>query len=172
MMRTCTRVGCWNEHYARGLCYPCYRSLRRAAIRLAKKQERTQRPKAKEKTVPTRRRNPRPTPPDPLTWLDYDLLQATLDDPTTLDRAWMDSAPCTRSTINMFPDNSQGVAIAKMVCVSCDSKYSCLAYALMAAKPADDFGVYGNTSKRERNRIRKRVTVNVRPKVSDRGTWR
>lgn len=106
-----------------------------------------------------------------MAWIDYPQLQAAIDDPATIDYQWAKGMPCTRSSVNMFPETQHGVEVAKTVCASCPSVYSCLAYALIMHSSATDFGVFGGCSMRERNRIRRLGFVRVvsREHVSVRG---
>lgn len=69
------------------------------------------------------------------------------------DLAWMDRGRCASLPPNtMFPETAAGVEIAKRICARCPVQPQCLEYALAVR---EEHGVWGGTSKRDRNRILK-----------------
>jgi WhiB family redox-sensing transcriptional regulator len=66
---------------------------------------------------------------------------------------WMDNVSCKGvDTKVFFPSEAAGVEAAQLVCAQCIVRIECLEYAL---SNRIDYGVWGGTSKRERNRILK-----------------
>lgn len=63
---------------------------------------------------------------------------------------------CAYSDADFFPGSGVSARPAIAVCHTCQHEKECLAAAL-AAKPWDDHGVLGGTTRRQRARIRKGV---------------
>jgi hypothetical protein len=109
-----------------------------------------------------RRRHDRKPAASVFDWLDMDLLRDHLAAPDVADwdAGWRSGAlPCASSPVDMHPENAGGVTKAKEVCEDCAAIYPCLAYALMTSAVELDFGVWGRTSRTDRRKIRKRLTV-------------
>ena len=68
------------------------------------------------------------------------------------DTTWQDHALCRLTTIDMFPENYEGLEKAKHVCEGCPVKGPCGEYALANN---EDYGVWGGMGQRERRRILK-----------------
>lgn len=68
------------------------------------------------------------------------------------DTSWQAQGRCRGTSVDMFPDDYDGVVKAKRVCEGCPVQEPCLEYAL--ANREDD-GVWGGMGKRERRRILK-----------------
>jgi WhiB family redox-sensing transcriptional regulator len=75
-------------------------------------------------------------------------------------QAWMIDAHCRGANATaFFPSDGSGVEAVQRVCVHCPVRVDCLEYALINRL---DYGVWGGTSERERQRIlRQRRTVPV-----------
>lgn len=67
-----------------------------------------------------------------------------------------DDVPCSNYPDLFFPDKGGSAAEAKKLCQGCPIKLQCLEYALKANEP---YGVWGGTTPRERDRL-KRVRRN------------
>jgi|GEM_PF-167308 len=63
---------------------------------------------------------------------------------------WRDLAICKDTTELFFPSASEGVVVAKKICDTCPVQVECLEFAL---ETREDFGIWGGTSERERQRI-------------------
>jgi WhiB family transcriptional regulator, redox-sensing transcriptional regulator len=64
---------------------------------------------------------------------------------------WMSKACCRGSDADsFFPSNGLGVEAVRRVCEACPVRVDCLEYALANRL---DYGVWGGTSERERQRI-------------------
>jgi WhiB family redox-sensing transcriptional regulator len=73
--------------------------------------------------------------------------------PAWLDDTWMSRAACRGKDRNIFfPGAGRQHAEALAICHGCPVRVECLEYALVT----DSSGVWGGTSERERDRIRKR----------------
>jgi WhiB family transcriptional regulator, redox-sensing transcriptional regulator len=73
---------------------------------------------------------------------------------------WMLEAECRGANAPLFfPSDGTGVEAAQLVCAGCPVRVDCLEYALTNRL---DHGVWGGTSERERQRIR-RERRNLRP---------
>lgn len=71
---------------------------------------------------------------------------------------WRDSALCAQTDPDIFfPDKGDNAAEAKRVCSFCEVREECLADALIRPSWADQYGVRGGFSPRERDKIRKRL---------------
>lgn len=71
---------------------------------------------------------------------------------SNLDLDWQDFAKCsTEDTSLFFPERGASTKEAKAVCQACIVREDCLEYALVHEK----HGIWGGTSERERQRIRK-----------------
>lgn len=69
------------------------------------------------------------------------------------DTTWMEQGRCREvSPETMFPPDGAGVEIARKICAGCSLQARCLEYALVNRI---DHGVWGGTSERERQRIRR-----------------
>ncbi len=67
--------------------------------------------------------------------------------------AWQDRALCAQTDPEtFFPNKGEPTREAKKVCLSCDVRSECLAYAL---NNEEKFGVWGGLSERERRRLKK-----------------
>jgi len=93
-----------------------------------------------------------------LAWLDDELdgfELATLTYP-----AWHARAACRDVSRSVFfpQRNPDGVDAARAVCARCCVARECLAFAL-SLPHGDDFGVWGGTSRAERQLIRRRLAV-------------
>jgi WhiB family transcriptional regulator, redox-sensing transcriptional regulator len=76
---------------------------------------------------------------------------------------WMTRASCRGGNASaFFPSDGSGVETAQHVCVGCPVRVDCLEYALTNRL---DYGVWGGTSERERQRIlrQRRQPVGVLP---------
>jgi WhiB family redox-sensing transcriptional regulator len=83
-------------------------------------------------------------------WVDLDRLERT-----TPQRGWERLAACRGLDPNWFhPDHGRSQRQQKAICADCPVRYACLAYDLAAVKGADDYGIWGGTSERERKAIR------------------
>jgi WhiB family redox-sensing transcriptional regulator len=67
--------------------------------------------------------------------------------------AWMADASCRGANATaFFPSDGSGVEAVQRVCAQCPVRLDCLEYALTNRL---DYGVWGGTSERERQRIRR-----------------
>lgn len=72
-----------------------------------------------------------------------------------LDAGWREDALCAQSDPDaFFPEKGGSVAEAKRVCAPCPVQAACLDYAL---RNDERFGVWGETSERERRAMRRAV---------------
>lgn len=68
---------------------------------------------------------------------------------------FFDDALCAQMPSEMFfPGRGEKATDAKAVCARCDVRERCLEWALRWPEYADDNGVFGGTSPRQRRRIR------------------
>ncbi|GAA3730383.1 WhiB family transcriptional regulator [Leifsonia bigeumensis] len=66
---------------------------------------------------------------------------------------WMDDALCAQTDPDaFFPDKGGSTRNAKSICVSCEVRAQCLAYAL---EHGERFGIWGGLSERERRTLRR-----------------
>lgn len=66
---------------------------------------------------------------------------------------WMELGKCREVHPRvMYPHDVSGTVVAKRVCAGCPVRSECLEWAL---ERNEYFGVWGGTSERERNRLRK-----------------
>lgn len=149
-MAECITPDCGRPSRSRKMCRTCYQRFQRAVdkhnARIAAglpSREPTSAPPAYERA-------------DSLEWMDWDLLDIAMAVPeaTMLAVEWQPLSRCARpehADVDMFPEDTGGVAPAKAVCVGCPVVYECLAYSL---RTYSDHGVFGRTSQRERVRIR------------------
>jgi WhiB family redox-sensing transcriptional regulator len=73
-----------------------------------------------------------------------------------IDWSWIDGREACRDTpVEMVPTDLRGVEAAKQVCEPCPLKRPCLEAALSVPRD-DDYGVWGGTSRRERDRMARR----------------
>ena len=71
------------------------------------------------------------------------------------DLSWLDAGLCAQTDPEaFFPDKSGTNTDAKRTCAACDVTAACLAYAL--ADPSIE-GVWGGTSQRERQAMRRKA---------------
>jgi WhiB family redox-sensing transcriptional regulator len=76
-------------------------------------------------------------------------------------QAWMIDASCRDANATaFFPSDGTGVEAVQRVCACCPVRLDCLEYALTNRL---DYGVWGGTSERERQRI---IRVRRKPAVS------
>ena len=69
-------------------------------------------------------------------------------------RRWRDNALCAQTDPEVFfPDRGQSNAPAKRICARCEVRAECRDHALSAREP---FGVWGGTSEKDRQRMRRR----------------
>ena len=69
--------------------------------------------------------------------------------------SWQERALCAQTDPEaFFPEKGGSTREAKKVCVGCDVRSECLAYAL--AKD-ERFGIWGGLSERERRKLKKRA---------------
>jgi WhiB family transcriptional regulator, redox-sensing transcriptional regulator len=90
-----------------------------------------------------------------------------------MDESWRDEALCAQiGFIDFHPDkHDHGMArinIAKRICSMCDVQKECLEYSLVIA---DDHGVWGGMTPKERQRLRKRMGIK-KPEKDWHGTAR
>lgn len=64
---------------------------------------------------------------------------------------WMDGAVCAQTDPDsFFPEKGEPVKDAKKVCLGCDVRDECLAYAL---RNNERFGVWGGLTERQRRKL-------------------
>lgn len=66
--------------------------------------------------------------------------------------SWRAAAPCRGRQNTFFSEDVRDIIIAKSVCKLCPYKRACLADALLSE--ADEFGVWGGTTPKERKKLR------------------
>lgn len=67
---------------------------------------------------------------------------------------WQEQAACRDMNVSVFfPDNYSGILKAKKVCAECAVRERCLDWAL-SHPMAEDRGVFGGTTHKERGKIR------------------
>lgn len=68
--------------------------------------------------------------------------------------AWQMDAPCAQTDPEIFfPEDKEDVRLAKRICKTCPVVLQCLAFAM---ENSETFGVWGGTTARERQILRKR----------------
>jgi WhiB family redox-sensing transcriptional regulator len=76
------------------------------------------------------------------------------------DTQWMDQARCNGMPFELFfhiePDGSPHPE-AKRLCDACDVRADCLAHALDPTRVRDTYGVWGGTSKTQRDALRRGI---------------
>lgn len=79
--------------------------------------------------------------------------------------AWQERALCAQTDPEaFFPEKGGSTREAKRVCLVCEVRAECLAYALAHD---ERFGIWGGLSERERRRVKKRSTGDlVAPEVA------
>ena len=78
-----------------------------------------------------------------------------LDDSVEEGEDWRDSAVCNQTDPDtFFPERGESTREAKKVCLSCDAREACLAWAL---ETGERFGVWGGLSERERRKLQKKL---------------
>lgn len=66
---------------------------------------------------------------------------------------WQEDALCAQTSPDLFfPEDKAAAREAKTVCMSCDVREKCLNWAI---ETKQDFGIWGGTTLRERNKIAK-----------------
>lgn len=76
----------------------------------------------------------------------------------TADDAWMSGAKCADHNTDLwFPPIGQGGAKAKAICHTCPVKGQCLEFAI---EHDEVHGIWGGTSGRERERLRRQLLAN------------
>lgn len=70
---------------------------------------------------------------------------------------WAKQALCATSLADFFPDawDTEGAAVAIEVCSRCPVRDACLEHALRAYRNSGDAGIWGGTTIRERERLRR-----------------
>lgn len=69
--------------------------------------------------------------------------------------AWQERALCAQTDPEaFFPEKGGSTRDAKKICVSCDVRAECLAYAL---ENDERFGIWGGLSERERRKLKRRA---------------
>ncbi|MGN6324512.1 WhiB family transcriptional regulator [Pseudolysinimonas sp.] len=72
-----------------------------------------------------------------------------------VDQDWKDEGLCAETSPDLFfPGKGEPTTPAKKICVACDVKERCLAWAL---ETGEEYGVWGGTSENERRRMRKEL---------------
>ncbi len=70
--------------------------------------------------------------------------------------SWQEHALCAETDPEaFFPEKGGSTREAKRICVGCEVKAECLAYAL---EHDERFGIWGGMSERERRRLKRRVS--------------
>jgi WhiB family redox-sensing transcriptional regulator len=78
-------------------------------------------------------------------------LEPVLDE----EMAWQERALCAQTDPEaFFPEKGGSTREAKRICVGCEVKEECLAYALAHD---ERFGIWGGLSERERRRLKRRA---------------
>ena len=71
------------------------------------------------------------------------------------EMAWQERALCAQTDPEaFFPEKGGSTREAKRICVGCEVKAECLAYALAHD---ERFGIWGGLSERERRRLKRRT---------------
>jgi WhiB family transcriptional regulator, redox-sensing transcriptional regulator len=77
------------------------------------------------------------------------------DDAAEEELSWQEHALCAQTDPEaFFPEKGGSTREAKKVCMVCDVRADCLAYAL---EHDERFGIWGGLSERERRRMKKRA---------------
>lgn len=99
-------------------------------------------------------RDGKPELPGSLAWLSLDVLEATVAEP-----GWQTSGVCyrKRNTDSFYVErgDSGGTGPAREQCATCPAVYECLRYVLDTQSPAQDHGIWGNTSVKQRRSVRR-----------------
>lgn len=70
---------------------------------------------------------------------------------TRVREPWMDDALCAEVGVDFFfPDEGSSTFDAKQICAGCPVREQCLAFGL-----AEDFGVWGGTTVKQRRSLRR-----------------
>ena len=72
------------------------------------------------------------------------------------EMTWQENALCAQTDPEaFFPEKGGSTREAKRICVGCEVKAECLAYAL---SNDERFGIWGGLSERERRRLKRRAS--------------
>lgn len=104
------------------------------------------------------------TPPgNPSPWQARDLMA------NHSSRDWVDEAACAQTDPEIFfPTKGGSVIPAKIVCLRCDVRAQCLEYAVTSPTVLD--GIWGGTTPKERQQMRKRRGVRTQVETFSCGT--
>lgn len=86
---------------------------------------------------------------------ELSLLDFGGNEPDEAELSWQERALCAQTDPEaFFPEKGGSTRDAKKICVSCEVRAECLAYAL---ENDERFGIWGGLSERERRKLKRRA---------------
>lgn len=79
---------------------------------------------------------------------------------------WRNDAACRGMDTNIFyppPHNAEAVALAKGICATCPVSDDCLLEVLVDVNNYDNFGIFGGTSAKQRQKLRRTLGIDRNP---------